>query len=179
MSFQAKILPFLLITLLSGLIYFNSLENGFHFDDTYHLIDNPYIRGLKYVPMIFTDTRTFSVWPGNNRHYRPLLLLTHVINYALGGLSPIGYHLVNLAFHVGSAFLVFLIVQAMSGVMGHGVLAALAAGLIFLVHPFNAEAVNYTTARSSLMSGFFYLLGFYCWVKFRSEKLGVGNQKRS
>ncbi|HKZ17822.1 MAG TPA: tetratricopeptide repeat protein, partial [Geobacteraceae bacterium] len=38
------------------------------------------------------------------------------------------------------------------------------------VHPFNSEAVNYTTARSSLMSGFFYLLGFYCWVIFREGK---------
>src|SRR3990172_12565871 len=195
MSFQAKILPFLLITLLSGLIYFNSLENPFHFDDSHHIIDNPHIRSLRDVPNLFTDTRTFSVWPGNNRHYRPLLLLTHVINYALGGLNPIGYHLVNLAFHVGSAFLVFLIVQTMLvppllssphkggknkpvaardvaagfslrstrdvaagfSLRSTPVFIALTSALIFAVHPFNSEVVNYISARSSVMSGFFYL----------------------
>jgi hypothetical protein len=39
--------------------------------------------------------------------------------------------------------------------------------MIFLVHPLNSEVVNYITARSSVMSGFFYLLAFYCWVRFR------------
>jgi len=210
MSLQAKILPFLLITLLSGLIYFNSLENPFHFDDSHHIIDNPHIRSLRDVPNLFTDTRTFSVWPGNNRHYRPLLLLTHVINYALGGLNPIGYHLVNLAFHVGSAFLVFLIVQTMLvppllssphkggknkpvaardvaagfslrstrdvaagfSLRSTPVFIALTSALIFAVHPFNSEVVNYISARSSVMSGFFYLLAFYCWVRFRNVAAG-------
>ncbi|MBI5756244.1 MAG: tetratricopeptide repeat protein [Nitrospirae bacterium] len=179
-------------------MYFNSLQNGFHFDDTHHIIDNNHLKGLRYIPELFTDTRTFSVWEGNNRHYRPLLLLTYSINYAIGGVNPVGYHIVNLAFHVGSAFLLFLILKAMltptlslppqgGGKKGGGSIAAglslrsmpffiaLASTLIFAVHPFNSEVVNYISARSSVMSGFFYLLAFYSWVKFRE----VGNSGSS
>ncbi|MBI5756242.1 MAG: tetratricopeptide repeat protein, partial [Nitrospirae bacterium] len=52
---------------------------------------------------------------------------------------------------------------------------ALASALIFAVHPFNSEVVNYITARSSVMSAFFYLLAFYGWVRFRE----VGNSGSS
>ena len=45
-----------------------------------------------------------------------------------------------------------------------------ATALIFAVHPFNAEVVNYITARSSVMCSFFYLLSFYFWIRFRSQK---------
>jgi len=39
--------------------------------------------------------------------------------------------------------------------------------------------VNYITARSSVMSGFFYLLAFYCWVRFRSQKIEVRSKTKS
>ena len=148
MGQKGKILSLTLIILLSGVVYFNSLQNGFHFDDTHHIIDNNHLKGLRYIPELFTNTRTFSVWEGNNRHYRPLLLLTYSINYAIGGLYPAGYHIVNLAFHVGSAFLLFLILQVMlSGseetqnqeiLHSRPFFIALASALIFAVHPFNS-----------------------------------------
>ena len=187
-----------LLIFLSAIVYFNSLGNPFQFDDFHHIRDNLTIRNIKNIPSFFTDTRTFSANPGRG-HYRPLLLVTHAINYAIGGLNPVGYHLVNLAFHAGSAFMVFLIVQTMLAGSKEGVaagfslrpkpsspatslarrlkpaatgsaacFAALAASLIFAVHPFNSEVVNYISARSSVMSGFFYLLAFYCWVKYRT-----------
>src|SRR3972149_3004726 len=84
-----------------------------------------------------------------------------------------GYHIVNLIFHIGSVFLLYLIIKAMLG----GFYISLASALIFAVHPFNSEVVNYITARSSVMSGFFYLLAFYCWVKFRSKKIEDRSKK--
>src|SRR3990170_3317871 len=174
-----------LFVLVGIAIYENSLGNPFHYDDAVAVVKNNNIRTLKNIPLFFTDPRmaTATRLPSQAGHYRPLVVMSYAINYALGGLNPVGYHLVNLAFHVGSAFLVFLILKAMftptlslppqgggkkgGGTSSSATYAALAAGLIFLVHPFNSEAVNYITARSSLMSGFFYLLGFYFWVRFR------------
>src|SRR3989304_454254 len=148
---------------LSFAVYFNSLDNGFHFDDSHHIVNNKHIRSLKNIPRFFVDTETFSDHGGF--HYRPLVLITHAINYSMGRLNPAGYHLMNLAFHVGSSFLLFLILKAMlynasvrEGEEGGGLFAAASAALIFAVHPFNSEVINYITARSSVMSGFFYLL---------------------
>ena len=163
-------LVLLIFLLIGSVTYLNSLNNHFQYDDDVVLVKNVNIREIGNIPRFFFDPSLAANDPKLAGHYRPLVITSYAVNYALGGLSPAGYHLVNLAFHVGSAFLLFLIVQAMfTPAASSANYAALAAGLIFLVHPFNSEAVNYTTARSSLMSGFFYLLGFYCWVRFREQ----------
>lgn len=163
---KSKIGVFLLISIVSGVIYSNSLDNGFHFDDKHHIIDNKYLRSLNNIPLFFVDINTFS-GTYQTDHYRPLILISYTINYYFNRLNPVGYHLVNLLFHVGTAFSVFLIVQAMLN--RKAFFAAMASGLIFAVHPFNSEGVNYITARSSVMSTFFYLLSFYCWVRYRGH----------
>src|SRR3990172_5548120 len=103
-----------LLIILLAIVNFNAIKNPFQFDDFHHIRDNPAIRSIKNIPSFFVDVKTFSERPGRG-HYRPLSLATHAINYAIGGLNPVGYHLVNLAFHGCSAFLVFLIVQGMLG----------------------------------------------------------------
>ncbi|MBI5192688.1 MAG: tetratricopeptide repeat protein [Nitrospirae bacterium] len=219
---------FLLFCLIGILVYYNSLTNPFHYDDIHHITTNPHIRKLSNVSSFFTDTGTFSSVKekgGMSFHYRPLVMLTYAINYYAGELKPWGYHIVNLAFHIGTAFLIFLILKAMlvssqqsadnkqklearsqikanetfmsealakdnenpplnkgghGGVFSGeiiGLFAAISAGLIFLVHPFNSEIVNYISTRSSVMSGFFYLLAFYCWVLFRSQQTEERSKK--
>ncbi len=158
-----KLWVFILFLIVSGIVYFNSYNNGFHFDDIHHIVENRDLRDLRNIPIYFIDTDTFS--NDDIDHYRPLLLSTFAINYAIGRLNPAGYHIVNLLFHAGTAFLIFLTLQVIA--RHNPFFTAFASGMIFLVHPFNSEAVNYITARSSVMSGFFYLLAFYCWVRFR------------
>ncbi len=154
---------FVIIAVVSILIYANSLNNAFQYDDQVYLEENTNIKTIG-LPDIFLNPSSLFAPNTTTGHYRPLVLLMHVMNYRIHGLNPFGYHVVNLAFHVGSAVLLFLIVRAMlSGGM------ALTAALIFAVHPFNSEVVNYITARSSVMSGFFYLLAFYCWVRYRNN----------
>src|SRR3972149_8477778 len=156
---------FLLIVILSTLIYANSLSNSFQYDDQVYLEENINIRTTGILDVFLHPSYLFAPNTATG-HYRPLVLLFHVINYRIHGLNPFGYHVVNLAFHIGSAMLLYLIIRAM---LGGG--AALTAAIIFAVHPFNSEVVNYITARSSVMSWFFYLLAFFCWVRFRSEKI--------
>ena len=179
-----NLLVLIVFLVLAMAVYWNSTGSSFRYDDNLTVKQNHNIRSLKNIPGFFIDPRTMASDPIRAGHYRPLVVTSYTINYAIGGLNPTGYHFVNILFHAGSAFLIFLIVQAMLGsgkqipptpplLKGgwgdSGFLPALAAGLIFLVHPFNSEVVIYITARSSLMSGFFYLLGFYCWVKYRKQ----------
>src|SRR5882757_8536332 len=65
------------------LAYANSFRNGFHFDDSHTIVDNPAIRSLHNVPRFFTDATTFSVLPAN-RTYRPIVSTSLAIDYALG-----------------------------------------------------------------------------------------------
>ncbi|OGW41838.1 MAG: hypothetical protein A2132_05675 [Nitrospirae bacterium RBG_16_43_11] len=158
----------LIFFVLFGLvIYFNSLKNDFHYDDRHHITTNAYIRSPGNIPLFFTEPRTFSSLSTRFRHYRPMVLASYAVNHYFGGLNPLGYHLVNLGLHVGSAFILFLIMHAM---LEGKLFIPLAAGILFLTTPFNSEVVNYITARSSVMCSFFYLLSFYCWVRFRGQK---------
>ena len=170
---------FIIILFISIGLYANSLKNSFQYDDQVGIEENLYIRSADIGRIFLKPSALFSAgrFDESMGHYRPLVLLTYIINYRLGGINPAGYHLVNLAFHAGAAFLLFLIVKFMlsNGDKNLGIFAALAAALIFLAHPFNSEVVNYITARSSVMSSFFYLLAFFCWVKFRKQ-LGSGKK---
>lgn len=179
-----------LFSVLAILLYFNSLTNPFHFDDYHHIVNNPSLRELKSIPRYIIDISTFSQ-RSDISHYRPLLLITYTLNYLIGGLNPVGYHIVNLVFHAGSSFLIFLILQAMLSNNEQIVVinqeseprsqklenksvnyfAAMAGGLIFLVNPFNSEVINYITARSTVMCTFLYLFAFFCWVKYRQNSL--------
>src|SRR3972149_5234382 len=154
-----------LMILVGGATYLNSLTNGFHYDDGHHITGNPHIQSVLNIPRFFIDPTLFSGFKAKGGGlYRPIVLTSYAFNYAIGGLDPLGYHLVNLAFHIGSAFLVFLIVTVLlqnnkgdqRGLADDsGFFPGLTAGLIFLVHPFNSEVVNYITARSSVMCAFF------------------------
>jgi len=188
-----------LIAVISTAGYANSFQNSFHFDDQHYIVENPYIRDPGNIPSFFSSPALSSFEKAFTSHYRPLLVTSFAINYAIGGLRPEGYHVVNLLFHIGSAFLMYLILLShlshretmmkipldppfskgenrfppseKGGKGGFDLAPAwlpIAASLIFAVHPFNSEVVNYITARSSVMCTFFYLLSFYFWMRFRS-----------
>ena len=63
-------------------LYANSFNNGFHYDDEHSIQQNIYIRTLANVPAFFTDPAMFSV-DADKGMYRPLLLLSYALNYAL------------------------------------------------------------------------------------------------
>jgi len=105
----------LLIAVISAAVYSNSFSNSFHFDDQHFIVENPYIQDLRNIPSFFLSPEHSSFEKVFTSHYRPILVASYAINYAIGGLRPEGYHAVNLLFHIGSAFLLYLIISAMLG----------------------------------------------------------------
>jgi len=68
------------------LLYANSLQVPFHFDDWHVIPENPAVRGPADIPSFFTDVSTFSVVPGT-RDYRPVFLSAMALAYARLGAS--------------------------------------------------------------------------------------------
>ncbi len=160
-----------LIVLCSALISSNSLHNGWHWDDYHSIRDNAALRDPGRIPSYFTSKQAFSVEIGGAGHYRPVLLTTYALNYWASGLETWSWHAVNIAIHGGSALLVRVIALRLGAPPGPSLLA----GLIFAVTPFNSEAVNYLSARSSLLTSFFILLSFYGFVRFRQGRETTGS----
>ena len=137
-----------------GLLAFhNVLDHSFHYDDDHSIRENPHLRSLANVPRFFIDPGAFSGMP-EARMYRPLLLTTYALNYAIAGYAPLGWHLVNLLLHLANAALLWWLAPG----LGASRRVALVAGLIFAVHPIMSESVNYVSSRSSLLATLFLLL---------------------
>ena len=101
------------------------------------------------------STEFFSV-DINKSMYRPILLLTYCINYALGGYDVIGYHIFNVLIHICNSLLLRAVVIGLGYSSGAGLLA----GVLFVVHPLTTEPVNYISSRSDSLAAMFYLGAF-------------------
>ena len=143
---RVKFPPFLgaaLLPLLLLLVYAGSFDNAFHYDDIHSLVENPHIRSLANIPAFFHQPELFSEDP-KGAMFRPLVLTSYALNYALGEYRVEGYHLFNLLLHLANSLLVYLILNKWWG----SPMKAFAGGALFALHPINCESVNYICSRS-------------------------------
>ena len=87
--------------------YHNSFSVPFVFDDVLAIVENPTLRQL------WPPWGSFSPPSGQGLTVegRPLLNVSFALNYALGGVSPQGYHVVNLVIHLFAALVLFGVVR--------------------------------------------------------------------
>lgn len=135
----------LVVLCLTAMVYANSIDNGFHYDDYRTVIGN------KAVHRLVDVTEMFRAYPS-----RPTLTLTLAVNYAFGKLDPTGYHMLTLALHLAAVWLVYLfmknILATLQPANRHRWMPAIAA-MLFGLHPIHTEAVNYVSARSDVLAG--------------------------
>ena len=162
----------LLLGLVVFLAYANSIDNGFHYDDKHSIVENPHIRSLGNVPSFFVDPTYFSRDP-EFAMYRPMLLTTFALNYAIAGEDVRLYHLGNMLLHAACTLLVWQILKA----IGRKPSAALVGALLFGLHPACTEPVNYVSSRSEILASMFLLASFLLYL--RSDQLaGDGARAR-
>ena len=151
----------LVISLLSAgifAVYFNCLGNNFVFDDKTIILGRLGIRSLSNLPRILGLS---SFRPG----YRALRDISYAIDYFFSGYSPLGYHISNILYHIVSSFLVYLVLSRLTGSYRISLIGA----LIFAFHPIQTDSVTYLSGRRDILSGLFYLAGFYSFLIFREK----------
>ena len=147
-------------------IYGNSFSNSFHYDDFHSIVENPHIRAVENIPAFFSDRSLFSSMP-ERAMYRPLVLVTYTLNYWAHGYELFGYHLVNVALHIGCTIAVYLLGIAVVG----NARAAACGALVFGLHPLQAEATNYISSRSESLAALWYLLALLFYLRWRARRL--------
>lgn len=133
------------------LAYAPALRGDYLWDDDRYLSRNPFLVNADGLRQIWLR-------PGATDQYYPLVFTTFWLEKRAWGDATLGYHLVNVFLHAGSAVLLRSILRRL-GIPGAG-LAALA----FALHPVHVESVAWITERKNVLSGFCYLasLFFYC-----------------
>ncbi|MGB7848341.1 MAG: tetratricopeptide repeat protein [Candidatus Acidiferrum sp.] len=136
-----------LLLSLTILVYGNTLANGFTMDDFPYILNNPAVTSPS-IKAIFTATKDLNI-------FRPLTFATFALNWASGGTTVWGYHLVNLLLHSAVTLFLFLVLKELLETVPQGTTVAWVAALLFAVHPIHTETVASIVGRSeSLAVGF-------------------------
>lgn len=148
----------------------NSLWNGYAIDDITQVRNNALIRELKNIPSAFTN----SVWSfasneivfTADRYFRPLFNVLLTINYAVFGTAPWGWHLANILIHAAATYLVFLVIDQVTGSKPASMITA---GL-FAVHPVHAESVAWVSGVTDPLMSLFALSAFYLYLRYKRSR---------
>jgi protein O-mannosyl-transferase len=127
------------------LVYLPALRCGFIWDDDAYVVNNQSVQTRDGLTNIWFDRRA-------NLQYYPLVYSTFWLEYRLWGLSPGGYHFVNVVIHATTTVLLWRLLVAL-GVPGSWLAAA-----VFGLHPVHVESVAWITERKNVLSGLCYVL---------------------
>ncbi|MFH1407526.1 MAG: tetratricopeptide repeat protein [Patescibacteria group bacterium] len=145
-----KKLVFSFLAFLISVCYINSLGNDFVSDDIPIISANPEINQLSYIfgPLIF-NIRNFSIFLINK----------------LFGLNPMHLRLVDILLHLGTSFMIFILVSILvSETVG------LITASIFATHPLMSEAVSWISGGPYVYTGFLISLMLYFYLKGKENK---------
>jgi len=139
--------PLAILTAAAFGLYASTFGDAWVYDDFPIIVNNPDIRSLHN---FFADS-----YPG-----RPLRELTYLIDYALFGLKPAGWHIQSILWHGLNATLLFHLALRLGGSRA----AAWTAALLFLAHPIEVEAVASPANRKEDLVLAFSLLSLHAYL---------------
>ncbi|MEE6478129.1 hypothetical protein FKM82_011750 [Ascaphus truei] len=144
---------------LAAACFARSLFGEFVHDDVWAILNNPDSLGETPLRSVFSNDFWGKAMSDSSSHksYRPLCVLTFRINVLLGGLDPFYFHAVNVGLHcMASSLLMYTCNKAVFDDRR----LAMAAALLFSVHPIHTEAVR----TLILFLTYSYLLAFNVWL---------------
>jgi tetratricopeptide (TPR) repeat protein len=139
---------------VTSLVFINSLNNGFVWDDWILMVPNEIYRSF--------DLKGMFLSKANALEYLPFRDLTLAIDYLLWGPNPFGFHLANLLFYLFGLMALYRMVLILVDLSGkeNREMIAFWTTLIFALHPLHVEVVNFIGARNTLLAGLFVFLSF-------------------
>jgi tetratricopeptide (TPR) repeat protein len=158
----------MIIIAVSCAVYGNALRNGFVYDDAPQVVQNPWIREIRFIPEIFS-TNVWAFQGTSTNYYRPLLHISFMLSYYLFGLAPWGFHFVNILLHAGVTVLVYLISSRLfraadPSASPHSQMLPFIAAVLFAVHPIHTEVVAWVGGVTDLSFTLFFLLALYLYI---------------
>lgn len=148
---------------LAFVLYINTLNFGFVYDDRRAILGNADVAGTTPWQQAFLHDYwgTPLTDSGSHGSYRPLCVLSFKLNYILGGYTPWGYHLINNLMHcLATGLVVKLARNFLSSMWG-----ILATGALFAAHPVHTEAVAGIVGRADLAACILYLLAYLTYIR--------------
>jgi len=150
-----------LLLIIATLIAYWHIEN-FDFidvDDELYVTENRQVQnGLTFEGIVWA----FTTFHAANWH--PVTWLSHMLDFSLYGLNPMGHHWTNLQFHLANSLLLLFVFFKMTGALWRSAFVA----ALFALHPLHVESVAWVAERKDVLSTFFGFLtigAYYHYVQ--------------
>ncbi len=143
-------------------VYYNALSNGFIWDDPIVLKNQ--LSAFQSVKDIFFPPAGIPQF--GIHYYRPMIIVTLLIDSKVWGKTPFGFHLSVVLFHVINTILVYFLARMIFKKYGHPDLAALVASFLFAVHPIHTESVAWMAGRSDVVAATFFFASLLLYLAY-------------
>jgi len=163
----------IVVAVVTLIAFMPTVHNEFvYWDDDINFLRNPNYRGFWPLQNIRWMFSTTHLGP-----YQPLAWVTLAVDYLIWGMNPRGYHLTSLLLHTAGAVVLFLVAlqllrRALKLPAGQGnaalTVSAATVALLFAVHPLRVESVAWATERRDTLSGLFFFLALWTYLRARS-----------
>lgn len=139
------------------------LDYPFLYDDIGMIAENNFLADASNWTQVISGRTLADPQVVNGR--RPAVLATFFIDRAWHGLQPVGWRLTSLLLHLGCVGLWMGLLRR----LGAGEFVALAAGLLFALHPAGVEAVHAPGFRADILCLLFMLAALHSVVSLRQH----------
>lgn len=163
-----KNIKFILLLIITNFaVYYPTLNHRFlkEWDDEWQVLNRYTTNGLSFenIQEIFSSFY--------NGQYSPLNQFIYTIIFTFNGLSPKGFHIANLVWHISYICLIFIfinkILQLYSGTKEtKNIWIAFIAALLMAIHPIQVEAVSWISASKILTCSFFFMGSLVCYLSY-------------
>ena len=150
-----------LLALATVAIYAQTATHGYiAYDDDQYVYQNHWVNaGLTGANIAWAFTTFFYA------NWHPLTWISYMLDYSLWGENPGAQHLENVAIHLASTLLLFLVFTRMTRRPWRAALVA----AIFTVHPLRVESVAWISERKDVLSTFFDMLTLALYVRYAAK----------
>jgi len=154
-------------------IYANSFQGAWQFDDQSNIVEN---KNIFLKTLDWSDIQKSFYGIQGKKIDRPLAYFSFALNYYFHGLDVFGYHVVNFIIHYLSSIFLFLFIfntlklptiRERYGPASYSI--ALLAAVFWATSPMQVSAVTYIVQRMASMSGLFYIMAMYFYLKGRTD----------
>ena len=177
------------ILALTFVVFYNSMDNGFAYDDRTQVLQNHVLRSFSNLPTALTK----EVWfwrvlqdedPSKQEgpttpYYRPVFTIFQMacwslfpavvegtgVDNAMKEQNAWWWHLINVLTHLLAVYLAFLVLEKVTGDLRVSAIAA----LLFAVHPLRSESVAWICGITDPLLAVLLLSSFYCYLRFRES----------
>lgn len=136
--------------------YLPAMNGKFLFDDDVMLTSNELIQDSDGLYRFWFTLEPLDYWPVSNTSLW--------LEWRMWGMKPFGYHVINLALHLGAALLLWAVLRKLS------IPGAYLAALFWAIHPVNVESVAWISQRKTVLATVFFLLSILWYLKGESQR---------